>query len=37
MNHAYVVAGSSAGSHGMQVFDLTRLRTGGYIIREVVR
>jgi len=28
MNHAYVVA-DSAGAHGMQVFDLTRLRTGG--------
>ena len=29
MNHAFVIAGSSAGAHGMQVFDLTRLRTGG--------
>lgn len=28
MNHAYVVA-DLAGAHGMQVFDLTRLRTGG--------
>jgi len=28
MNHAYVVA-DAAGTHGMQVFDLTRLRTGG--------
>ncbi|MCZ6517860.1 MAG: choice-of-anchor B family protein, partial [Gammaproteobacteria bacterium] len=28
MNHAYIVA-DSAGAHGMQVFDLTRLRTGG--------
>jgi choice-of-anchor B domain-containing protein len=27
-DHAYVVA-DRAGSHGMQVFDLTRLRTGG--------
>ena len=28
MNHAFIVA-DGAGSHGMQVFDLTRLRTGG--------
>ncbi len=28
MNHAFVVA-DGAGSHGMQVFDLTRLRMGG--------
>jgi choice-of-anchor B domain-containing protein len=28
MNHAYIVA-DSAGAHGMQVFDLTRLRGGG--------
>ena len=28
MNHAYVVA-DAVGAHGMQVFDLTRLRTGG--------
>ncbi len=27
-NHAFIVA-DGAGSHGMQVFDLTRLRTGG--------
>jgi choice-of-anchor B domain-containing protein len=28
MNHAFIVA-DGAGSHGMQVFDLTRLRMGG--------
>ncbi len=28
MNHAFIVA-DGAGPHGMQVFDLTRLRTGG--------
>jgi choice-of-anchor B domain-containing protein len=28
MNYAYIVA-DDAGAHGMQVFDLTRLRTGG--------
>lgn len=27
-NHAYIVS-ENAGAHGMQVFDLTRLRTGG--------
>lgn len=28
LNHAFIVA-DSAGAHGMQVFDLTRLRVGG--------